>query len=62
VAHSSLESVIEQSKKGYRLALLQSLGTIHTGSPDWEPRLVFFMRALRQQKERLAKKIEREKL
>jgi len=62
VPYSSLESVIEQSKEGYYLALRQTQGTIRTGNPDWEPWLVFFLRALRQQTERLAKKIEREKL
>jgi Fic family protein len=62
VPYSSLESVIEQSKEGYYLALRQTQGTIRTSHPDWEPWLLFFLRALRQQKERLAKKIEREKL
>jgi len=62
VPYSSLESVIEQSKEGYYLALRQTQGTIRTGHPDWEPWLLFFLRALRQQKERLARKIEREKL
>ncbi len=62
VPYSSLESVIEQSKEGYYLALRQTQGMIHTDSPDWEPWLLFFLRALQQQKQRLAKKIEREKL
>jgi Fic family protein len=62
VPYSSLESVIEQSKEGYYLALRQTQGTIRTDAPNWEPWLLFFLRALRQQKERLAKKIEREKL
>lgn len=62
VSYSSLESVIEQSKEGYYLALRQTQGTIRTDNPNWEPWLLFFLRALRQQKERLAKKIEREKL
>ena len=62
VPYSSLESVIEQSKEGYYLALRQTQGTIRTGNPNWEPWLLFFLRALQQQKQRLAKKIEREKL
>ena len=61
VPYSSLESVIEQSKDGYYLALRQTQATIRNDNPDWEPWLLFFLRALRQQKERLAKKIEREK-
>jgi Fic family protein len=62
VPYSSLESVIEQSKEGYYLALRQTQGTIRTDNPNWEPWLLFFLRALQQQKQRLAKKIEREKL
>jgi Fic family protein len=62
VPYSSLESVIEQSKEGYYLALRQTQGTIRTDNPNWETWLLFFLRALQQQKQRLAKKIEREKL
>lgn len=62
VPYSSLESVIEQSKEGYYLALRQTQGTIRIDNPNWEPWLVFFLRALQQQKQRLEKKIEREKL
>jgi Fic family protein len=62
VPYGSLESVIEQSREGYYLALRQTQGTIRADRPNWEPWLLFFLRALQQQKERLAKKIEREKL
>src|SRR5207249_941279 len=62
VPYSSLESVIEQSKEGYYLALRQTQRTIRTDNPNWEPWLLFFLRALQQHKQRLAKKIEREKL
>jgi len=61
VPYSSLESVIEHSKEGYYLALRQTQKTIHTDKPDWQPWLLFFLRALQQQKRRLAEKIEREK-
>lgn len=61
VPYSSLESVIENSKEGYYLALRQTQGTIHTDTPNWQPWLMFFMRALQQQKRRLAVKVEREK-
>ena len=57
----SLESVIENSKEGYYLALRQTQGTIRTDAPNWQPWLLFFMRALQQQKRRLAVKVEREK-
>lgn len=62
VPYSSLESVIEQSKDSYYLALRRTQGTIRTLEPDWNPWLVFFLRALQQQKRRLEKKIERERL
>lgn len=62
VPYSSLESVIEQNKEGYYLALRQTQGTIRTDTPNWQPWAVFVLRALQQQMNRLAKKIEREKL
>lgn len=62
VPYSSLESVIEQSKDAYYLALRQTQGTIRTRQPDWQPWIVFFLRALQQQMRRLAQKVEREKL
>ena len=61
VPYSSLESVIENSKEGYYLALRQTQGTIRTEAPNWQPWLIFFMRAMQQQKRRLAVKVEREK-
>jgi Fic family protein len=60
--YSSLESVIEQSKEGYYLALRQTQGTIRTDAPDWQPWVLFFLRALQQQMHRLAKKVERERI
>jgi Fic family protein len=62
VPYSSLESVIEQSKDAYYLGLRQTQGTLDTEAPDWQPWLTFFLRALQQQKARLEKKIERERL
>jgi Fic family protein len=61
VPYSSLESVVEQSKEAYYLALRQTQGTIRTETPNWQPWLLFFLRALQQQKRRLAMKVEREK-
>ena len=61
VPYSSLESVIENSKEGYYLALRQTQGTIRTEKPDWQPWLLFFLRALQQQMRRIATKVEREK-
>jgi Fic family protein len=62
VPYSSLESVIENNKESYYLALRQTQGTIRTDSPNWQPWLTFFMRALQQQMRRLAVKVEREKI
>src|SRR5690606_27569382 len=49
------------SKEGYYLALRQTQSTIRCEAPDWQPWLVFFPRALQQQKRRLHEKIERER-
>ena len=62
VPYSSLESVIEQSKEGYYLALRQTQGTIRTAQPNWSPWLTFFLQALLQQMHRLKAKVERERL
>ncbi|MEF8756018.1 MAG: Fic family protein [Accumulibacter sp.] len=62
VPYSSLESVIEQSKEAYYLALRQTQGTIRTEAPNWQPWLIFFLRALAEQVRRLKRKVEREKL
>ena len=62
VPYSSLESVVEQSKEAYYLALRQTQGTIRTESPNWQPWLVFFLRSLAEQVRRLEKKVEREKV
>jgi Fic family protein len=61
VPYSSLEGVIENSKEGYYLGLRQTQGTIRSEAPNWQPWLQFFLRALQQQKRRLAVKVEREK-
>lgn len=61
VPYSSLESVIENSKEGYYLALRQTQSTIRSEAPNWQPWLTFFLRALQQQKRRLDEKVERER-
>jgi len=62
VPYGSLESVVEQSKEGYYLALRQTQGTIRTEMPVWHPWLLFFLRALRHHTRRLGAKVEREKI
>ena len=62
VPYSSLESVVEHNKEAYYLALRQTQGSIRSDSPNWQPWLMFFLRALAEQVKRLEKKVEREKL
>jgi len=62
VPYSSLESVVEANKEAYYLALRQTQGTIRTSAPDWQPWLLFFLRALAEQVRRLEKKVERERI
>jgi Fic family protein len=62
VPYSSLDSIIEQSKEGYYLALRRTQGTIRTEAPDWTPWLTFFLTALQRQMRRLRGKVERERL
>jgi Fic family protein len=62
VPYSSLESVVEQTKERYYIALRQTQGTIRTDQPDWQPWLVYFLGVLTEQKLRLEKKIARERI
>ena len=62
VPYSSLESVIEQNKEAYYLALRQTQGSIRSEAPDWQPWLTFFLRSLAEQVRQLEKKVEREKV
>jgi len=59
---SSLESVVEQNKEAYYLALRQTQGTIRTEAPNWQPWVGFFLRSLAEQVRRLETKVEREKI
>jgi Fic family protein len=58
--YSSLESIIEANKEGYYLGLRRTQGTLARDEPDFEPWLVFFLRSLKKQKDRLADKVARE--
>ncbi len=62
VPYSSLESVVEQSKEAYYLALRQTQGTIRSDAPNWQPWLDFFLRSLAEQVRRLETKVAREKI
>lgn len=41
VPYSSLERIIENSKEAYYLALRQTQKSLCTGTPDWQPWLLF---------------------
>lgn len=60
VPFSSLENVIEENKEGYYLALRRTQATLASEQPDFEPWLNFFLRSLKNQKDRLATKINLE--
>lgn len=62
VPYSSMESVIEENKDCYYLALRKTQATIRTIAPDWQPWVTFFLQSLLHQKNRLAVKVEREQV
>ena len=62
VPFSSLETVIEDNKDSYYLALRRTQQSLKTDNPDWNAWLLFFLRSLKRQKDRLAVKLEREKI
>jgi len=59
--YSSLERVIEESRDAYYPALRATQRTIRAPTPDWQPWLIYFLRALAEQVRRLERKIERER-
>lgn len=62
VPYCSLESIIEQNKDRYYLALRKAQKTLETDDSGLDAWLVFFLRCLQTQKDKLAKKMEREKI
>lgn len=59
IPYASLESVVEKNKDAYYLALRRTQTTLKTSAPDWSPWLLFFLRALKRQKDHLQVKVER---
>ena len=57
VSCSSLESVIEHNKEAYYLALRRTQTTLGTEDADWEPWILFFLRSMRTQVDRLRERI-----
>lgn len=62
VSYSSLESVIEGNKESYYLALRRTQQSLKTGSYDFNPWLMFFLRSLQKQKSHLEQKVSHEKV
>jgi Fic family protein len=62
VPYSSLESVIEENKDLYYAALRRTQVSLKRKKAEWEPWITFFLRCLKQQKDRLEAKIERERI
>lgn len=60
VPYSSLETIIEANKDNYYLALRRTQKSLQTEQVNWQSWLLFFLRSLKKQKDKLAKKIERE--
>ena len=59
---SSLETIIEENKDSYYLALRRTQQSLKTEQPNWTAWLHFFLRSLKRQKDRLARKLERERV
>ncbi len=57
VSCSSLESVIEHNKEAYYLALRRTQTTLGKNDADWEPWILFFLRSMRTQVDRLREKL-----
>ncbi len=61
VPYSSLESIVEDNKEKYYLALRQTQLSLRQPVPDWEPWLVFFLQSVVRQTRLLAAQIAAEK-
>jgi Fic family protein len=57
-AYSSLESIIEDNKSSYYLALRETQATLKNKEPNYEPWLTFFIKSLEKQKVRLEYKLD----
>jgi Fic family protein len=62
VPYSSLESVIEDNKEKYYLALRRTQGSLENDVPDWESWILFFLQAMQTQKVKLEGRLDRERI
>jgi Fic family protein len=62
VPYASLERVIEENKDPYYRALRRTQATLGSETPELEPWAGFFLRCLKQQKDGLAARLDRERI
>ena len=62
VPYISLESIIEDNKDSYYQALRRTQKTLREEQTDWESWSLFFLKCLKKQKDKLAAKLERERI
>ncbi len=62
VPYSSLETIIEQNKDSYYLALRRTQKSLKTDKPNWTAWLQFFLHSLKRQKDHLVVKLDRERI
>lgn len=62
VPYGSLESIIEDNKELYYKALRQTQASLRSDKPNWEKWCAFFLKSLKKQKDKLAAKLERERI
>lgn len=62
VPYSSMESVVEENKEAYYLALRRTQKSLDSDAPEWQHWLLFFLRTLQKQKRNLEQKVERERI
>jgi len=60
VPYSSLESIIEENKKNYYLALRRTQATLNKSNPNWTSWLRFFLSVLKKQKDNLNRKLKKD--
>ena len=62
VPYASLESIVEENKESYYLALRKTQLSLKGSVPDYTPLLLFFLRSLQKQKIILSNRVSQEKL
>jgi Fic family protein len=62
IPYSSLESVVEDNKESYYLALRRTQGTLELENPAWDPWIQFFLQSMQKQKANLQTKLSRERI